>query len=234
MAIQMAYVSSKKLKRTLHVVSSNVEHPAVAKYLDRLKDNGQIKVTLVPVESDGRVSAKSVIDAIKSNTVFVSLMLANNESGAIMPIREVSEHCRKAGILFHTDAAQAAGKISVNLDDLGDPDMVTIVGHKMGAPKGVACLYVRPGCLTDKGRKYHDNGVFFEGGGQEYGRRSGTENVPYCVGLGKAALIAAESYEANREHMESMRLRLLQKITARLGTDKVRVNGPAEHTVCKL
>jgi cysteine desulfurase len=228
MAIYMAYLANRKAKKSCHIVTSNVEHPAVTNYLDRLKEHGQIKVTLVPVQPNGRVLVDEVKKAIRPSTVLVTLMLANNESGAIMPVREIAHHCRKLNILFHTDAAQAAGKISLQLADVGHPDMMTIVGHKMGAAKGVACLYVRPGCLQEHGRVMHNHGIFFEGGGQEMGRRSGTENVPYCVGLGKAALLAAEQLEVNHKHMELMRARLLERLTSQLGADTICVNGPKD------
>jgi len=129
---------------------------------------------------------------------------------------------------MHTDAAQAAGKISCEVADLGYPDMITIVGHKIGAPKGIAALYVRPGCLDEKNRKIdHNHGIMLIGGGQEFGRRGGTENTPYIVGLGHASLRAHEKLPQNAAHMEGMRSRLLLKLTERLGDSRLRVNGPA-------
>ena len=153
-------------------------------------------------------------------------MLANNESGALQPVKEVSEYCRKRGILIATDAAQAVGKVSVTLQDLGDPDMVAIVGHKIGAPKGIACLYVRPGCLGNDDTT-SVSGLLI-GGGQEFGRRGGTENVPYIVGMGVAAVHCAEHLSRNQPHMESMRLRLLTRLQDALGEGNVRVNGPKD------
>jgi cysteine sulfinate desulfinase/cysteine desulfurase-like protein len=118
-------------------------------------------------------------------------MLANNESGALQPVKEVAQACRERGILMHTDAAQAAGKVSIAvLSDLGDADLVSVVGHKLGAPKGIACLYVRPGCLQEQGRKLsHDHGILLIGGGQEFGRRGGTENT-LALGLRPSKRIA--------------------------------------------
>lgn len=161
LAIQLALQSARKEAATgttpPHIVTSNIEHPAVANYLDKLERLGHCRVTYVPVQQTGQVNAQEMIAAIESNdhginTVLVSLMLANNETGALQPVTEVARYCRMKGILFHTDAAQAAGKVSVALQELGDPDMVTLVGHKIGAPKGIACLYVRPGCLSEHGR----------------------------------------------------------------------------------
>lgn len=165
-------------KHPYHVVTTNVEHPAVAQYLDALEQRGEVEVTRIPVNEEGYVTLEHVKQAIrKGETVLVTIMLANNESGALQPVKQVAEYCRKHGILFHTDAAQAVGKVSVALDEtgIGDcVDMVTIVGHKFGAPKGIACLYVRPGCLHE-GLTSSD--YLLIGGGQEGGKRGGTENV---------------------------------------------------------
>jgi len=206
----------------------------------------KIEVTYVPVNNEGIVPLSSILSAIRPNqTILVTLMLANNESGALQPVKEVATECRKRGILFHTDAAQAIGKVSVSLSDEdedgigGGVDMVTIVGHKFGAPKGVAALYVRPGCLNEPGRKTPDtfggSGALLLGGGQEGGQRAGTENVPYIVGMGCAAEILMkkdnqqkEQWRNNARHMEAMRSRLLQILVEGLGRDAVRPNGPKE------
>jgi cysteine desulfurase len=164
--------------------------------------------------------------------ILVTLMLANNETGALQPVAEVSRYCRQHGILFATDAAQAVGKVSVTLADLGDPDMVTIVGHKFGAPKGVACLYVRPGCFSNLGGSAASptpslTGLLV-GGGQESGRRAGTENVPYIVGMGVAAELCSRSLKQNQAHLERMRSLLLSRLQDELGADQVVVHGPSE------
>ena len=202
----------------------------------------QIHVTYVPVNSHGCVSVEDVISAITKETVLVSLMLANNETGALQPVREVAEYCRQHDILFHTDAAQAVGKVSISIEPqvkgeiggIGDCDMVTIVGHKFGSPKGIACLYIRPGCLSVKGRCMPTSWLI--GGNQEYGRRAGTENVPYIVAMGTAAkrLMAQDSsrskprWEINAENMEDMRCRLLKKLKDLLGEDTIREHGPTD------
>ena len=234
-----------------HIVTSNVEHPAIANYLKHLlslddtsqlpqgsvssssSSSSSIEVTFVPVQPDGRVLASDVIAAIKDTTVLVTIMLANNESGALQPVKEISMECRRRGVLFHTDAAQAAGKTSCALSDLGDPDMITIVGHKMGAPKGIAALYVRPGCLEERGRVMPQSskcgGVMLIGGGQEFGRRGGTENTPYIVALGYAAQKAQENLVRNAAHMEALRSRLLKRLQDQLGgKENVRANGPKD------
>lgn len=149
-------------------------------------------------------------------------MLANNESGALQPVREVAVYCRLHGILCFTDAAQAAGKVSVRLPEIGGPDMVTIVGHKLGAPKGIACLYVRPGILDKASPLLH-------GGGQEFGWRGGTENVPYIVGLGVAAARAAAKLRRNQQQLETLRTRLLQRLNNdSLGDGSMVVHGPQD------
>lgn len=194
-----------------HVVTTNVEHPAILEYLKY----HNIETTYVPVPPDGRVRASDVIAAIRvGHTDLVTIQHANNETGALQPIHEIYKYCRQKGVLFHTDAAQAAGKVPLLAADL-----VTVVGHKMGAPKGVACLYVRPGIEWNK--------RLLVGGGQEYGRRAGTENVASIVGFGAAARKAYENLEHNRRHMEAMRTRLLAKLQEGLGKDIVRANGPA-------
>ena len=228
LAIELA-VQSNPHKPKKHVVTCNVEHPAVALYLEHLENIKVIDVTYVPVDKDGRVSAADVIAALTPETILVTVMLANNESGALQPIQEISKECRARNILMHTDAAQAAGKVSCHLQDLGFPDMISVVGHKLGAPKGVAALYVRPGCLQEGGRKIpHKHGILLIGGGQEFGRRGGTENTPYIVGFGHAAAMAEKNLVKNVRHMESMRSRLLLKLKEKLGATRVRANGPSD------
>jgi len=200
-----------------HIVTSNVEHPAVEEYLRALEMTGEIEVTRVPVGNDGTVSATDVVAAIRpeGTTALITLMFANNETGAIQPVREVSimladsanPYRGSSGVLIHTDAAQAVGKVSVSIDDydgggIGPVDMVTIVGHKFGAPKGVAALYVRPGCVDDDsnggrsiGYPYGSSGMVLVGGGQERGKRAGTENVASIAAMGRAAELLMERRE---------------------------------------
>lgn len=227
LAVQLAIQSSGHVVTKKHVVTCNVEHPAIEGYLKHLEAEGTIEVTYVPVQADGRVQANDIIAALQDNTILVTVMLANNESGAMQPIQEIATECRERGILIHTDAAQAAGKASCAVADLGYPDMISIVGHKLGAPKGIAALYVRPGCLDEHGRKMpHSHGVLLIGGGQEFGRRGGTENTPYIVGLGYAAQKAQANLAKNALHMESLRSRLLKNLEDLLGKENVRANGP--------
>jgi cysteine desulfurase len=131
LAIQLAMQSTSFEPK--HIVTTNVEHPAVELYLKHLEKERLVTVTYVPVDTEGRVSSKDVLAALTPNTILVTLMLANNESGALQPVKEVAMECRKRGILMHTDAAQAAGKVSCQIQDLGCPDLISVVGHKLGA-----------------------------------------------------------------------------------------------------
>jgi len=230
LAIQLA-LQSYPAQQKKHIVTTNVEHPAIDVCLRRLMEDGEVDVTFVPVNKEGQVSAEDMISAIRPDTVLVTLMLANNESGAIQPVAQVAKECRKRSILCHTDAAQAVGKMDVSLESLGDVDMITLVGHKIGAPKGVAALYVRPNCCSEGGRNLRDGCVLLLGGGQEGGRRGGTENVPYIAGMGKAADIVTEQWEKNAAHMEAMRERLLSNLREKLGDDMIRPNGPLDPTM---
>lgn len=228
LAIQLA-VQSNKNKKIKHIVTTNVEHPAIAECLRSLESSNRdnVEVTYVPVETNGCVLAENIISAIRKNTVLVTVMLANNESGALQPVAEIAAACRERGILMHTDAAQACGKVNV-AELVGEADMITIVGHKLGAPKGVAALYVRDGCCTCGDRELPSGGILLMGGGQEGGRRGGTENVPYCVGLGKAAQLAVQNLEKNMKKMEALRTRLCQGLREQLPNANIRVNGPIE------
>jgi cysteine desulfurase len=174
--------------RPCHVIISALEHPAVTRVCTMLAEEFGAVVTTVPVrEGHTAVLALDVLDAITPDTVLISLMLANNELGSLQPVAEIGAALRSRApadsrILLHTDAAQAVGKIPVDVNAL-NVDLLTLVGHKMYAPKGVGALFVRRGVALRP---------LFAGGGQEAGRRGGTENVPYIVALGEACRIAAD------------------------------------------
>eukprot|EP00581_Thalassiosira_minuscula_P007943 CAMPEP_0183712250 /NCGR_PEP_ID=MMETSP0737-20130205/7419_1 /TAXON_ID=385413 /ORGANISM="Thalassiosira miniscula, Strain CCMP1093" /LENGTH=447 /DNA_ID=CAMNT_0025940829 /DNA_START=240 /DNA_END=1583 /DNA_ORIENTATION=+ len=258
LAIRLSLLSSQHKadedSGLLHVVSTNIEHPAITQCLNSYTAQGtltpKISVTYVTVNEEGIVSIDDVIEAIRPNTALVSIMTANNEVGSIQPVFEIAKLCRERNVLFHTDAAQAVGKI--DLRGLANPtvgaDMVTVVGHKFGAPKGIAALYIRHNCFNEDGRINPEDGgsVLLMGGGQEGGRRGGTENVPYIVGLGRAADLLLEKrqhpsnptdivdgWEYNSLHMEMMRKRLLGSLMQGLEKDPskstiVRSNGPSD------
>lgn len=177
-----------------------------------------VEVTCLPVDADGLVDPAALAAALTSRTVLVSVMAANNETGAVQPIAELARATRAHGALFHCDAAQAVGKVPVDVDELG-VDLLTVVGHKMYAPKGIAALYVRDGVTLEP---------LVHGGGQERGLRAGTENVALSVALGAAAELAAEEMaEGGHHRVRDLRDRLHAGLSAAL-PGRVRLNGPVE------
>jgi cysteine desulfurase len=200
----------------LHAVTTAVEHPATTQPLDFLRRLG-LAVTVVPVDRTGRVDPDAVRSALHPQTRLVSVMHSNNEVGTLMPVREVAAACRERGVLVHTDCAQSLGKVPVDVRDLG-VDFLTIAGHKLYAPKGVGALFVRDGVRVEP---------LIHGAGHESGRRAGTENVPYIVGLGKAAELARLSLPQAAERLRQLRDRLHQLLKDGLG-DRVVLNGHAE------
>jgi cysteine desulfurase len=165
-----------------HVITSSIEHHAVLHSAERLRDRG-LEVTFLPVSSDCRVDPNEVRRALRPNTRLVSIMMANNETGAIQPVEEIGRIAQEADVWFHTDAVQAVSKIPVDVQAIGC-DLLSLSGHKIHAPQGTGVLYVRRGTKVEP--------LFF-GGTHERQRRAGTENVAGIVGLGKAAEIAAQS-----------------------------------------
>ena len=200
-------------KATPHVVTSSVEHPATAKPLEFLRKLG-VSVTVLGVDGHGLLDPDDVLEAILPNTRLVTIMHSNNETGTLMPIREIAEAARSHGALVHTDCAQSLGKVPVNVNDLG-VDLMTIAGHKLYAPKGIGALYVRKGIELEP---------LIHGAGHEGGRRAGTENTPYIVGLGVAADLCRESFPAVGDRLLSLRERLHAALLAKLG-DRIVLNG---------
>ncbi|MBW2487975.1 MAG: cysteine desulfurase NifS, partial [Deltaproteobacteria bacterium] len=164
-----------------HIVTSRVEHPAIKNLYESLSKKGY-RATFVPVDGMGRLDMDFLYDSLSEDTAVVSLMWGNNETGVVFPIEEISREVKSRGILFHTDAVQAVGKIPINVGDTG-VDMLSLSGHKFHAPKGIGALYIR------KGTKFSP---FMIGGHQESGRRGGTENTAAIIGIGKAAGLASE------------------------------------------
>ncbi|GMH33352.1 hypothetical protein BSKO_01186 [Bryopsis sp. KO-2023] len=204
-----------------HVVTSAVEHPAVLNYLIALKEQGLLTFTAVPVTEQGLVRPQDVIASIDpESTVLVSIMHSNNEVGAIQPLEEITAAVRQATpqALIHCDGAQSLGKVSLNVQSLG-VDMLSIVGHKLGAPKGVAALYIRSGVQLEP---------LLRGGGQEAGSRPGTENVLQVVGLGMACEIARKEATAIYQNMMQTREKLHECLISGLGADSVHLNGPTD------
>lgn len=173
-----------------HVITSAVEHPAVEQPCRRLGEEGW-EISVIPVDKYGQVDPAQLSDALRDDTVLVSIMHANNEVGTIQPVEEIAAVTRPRGILLHTDAAQSVAKIPVSVDDLG-VDLLTLAGHKFYATKGVGALYVRHGTPLQP---------VLVGAGHEAGLRPGTENVPAIAGLGEAARLA---YERNSGHTQQL------------------------------
>jgi cysteine desulfurase len=202
-----------------HIVTSAIEHAAVLEPCRRLEREG-FAVTRVEVGREGVVDAGAVKAALRSETVLVSLMAANNEIGTLQPVAEVGEVCRERGILFHSDAVQALGHVPVDVA-AWRVDLMSLSAHKMCGPKGVGALYVR------KGRPRVRLRAQLEGGGQEKGLRAGTLNVPGVVGFGAAARLAAQALAAGEaERVRALRDRLFLALRARM--DGVELNGAAE------
>ena len=202
--------------RTAHVIISAVEHPATVQPCEFLKGLG-CEVTVIPVDRFGMVDPAAVRRAITPRTRLVSIMHSNNEVGTFNPIREIATVARERDVLMHTDTAQSLGKVPVDVTEL-DVDLLTVAGHKLYAPKGVGALYVRRGVrLTN----------LIHGAGHEGGRRAGTENVPYLVGLGKAAELAAHSLPAAADRLRSVRDRLHNHLSQALG-ERIVLNGHPE------
>ncbi|MCU0835828.1 MAG: cysteine desulfurase [Chromatiaceae bacterium] len=189
--------------RGRHLITSAVEHPAVARPMAQLAAQGW-DLTVLSVDEYGRVSPKDLAGALRDDSVLVSVMHANNEVGTVQPIAELAALAHARGALFHTDAAQSAGKIAIDIDALG-VDLLTIAGHKLYAPKGVGALFVRVG--TPIAPLQH-------GAGHEHGLRPGTENVPHLVALGVAAELARARLPVGMDGLRARRDALHQRLTA--------------------
>ena len=186
-----------------HLVTSAVEHPAVLEVVLAMEMEGLIQLTVVGVDASGRVDPAEVADALRDDTVLVSLMLANNEVGTLQPVREISGLCRDRGVLVHTDAAQAVGKIPVDVEALG-VDLLTVAGHKLYAPKGIGALYIRHGVEIEP---------LIRGAGHERRLRAGTENILEMVGLGAACALVRDEPPDEHSRLESLRDRLRMRLT---------------------
>jgi cysteine desulfurase len=202
-----------------HIITAVTEHKAVLDTCKRLEKYGY-RVTYLPVQKDGLVDLDDLKRAIDDKTILVTIMAANNEIGVVQPIAEIGKLCHERGVIFHTDATQAVGKIPVDVVKQ-NIDLMSISAHKMYGPKGVGALYVRR-----KNPRVQISAII-DGGGHERGMRSGTLNVPGIVGLGKACAIASEEMAQESCKLAGMRNRLRDKIMGRL--DEVYINGSWEH-----
>ncbi|MDD1774677.1 MAG: cysteine desulfurase NifS [Methanobacterium sp.] len=195
-----------------HIITSNIEHPAVDETCKYLENNG-FKVTYLPAGEDGIINTNDLEEAIIDKTILITIMHANNEIGTIQPIKEIGAIAREKKIVFHTDAVQSVGKIPVNVDDL-NVDMLSLSAHKLYGPKGVGALYIKKGVRVEP---------IIHGGGHEKGIRPGTENVAGIVGLGKACQIAEENLYETAQYVASIRDEIIKKVLEQI--EKSYLNG---------
>jgi cysteine desulfurase len=195
-----------------HIITSRVEHKAVLQTCEYLEKLG-FRVTYLPVDAFGVVSAESVAEAVTDETILVSVMFANNEVGTIQPIADIAAACRERGVYFHTDAVQAVGKLPVDVEALGI-DLLSLSAHKFYGPKGVGALYVRKGVRVDP---------LLHGGHQEWGRRAATENVAGIVGASKALQLRLWEMDEEAQRLVTLRERLYEGIIGQI--DHVYLNG---------
>lgn len=196
----------------MHIITSAIEHHAVLHTCAFLEKQGY-SVTYLPVDEYGLVTAEQVAEAIRPDTILVSIMMANNEIGTVEPIAKIAAVCRERKVLFHTDAVQAAGAIKLDVKDLG-VDMLSLSGHKLYGPKGVGVLYLRKGVAITN---------FMDGGAQERGRRAGTENLAGIIGFTKAFELASEELDDCTEKLISIRNKLIKEVLEKI--PHTRLNG---------
>lgn len=202
-------------KKGKHIITTQIEHHAVLHTCEFLEKHGW-DITYLPVDEYGLISLDDLNKAIRPDTVLISVMFANNEIGTIEPIAEIGKIAREHGIYFHTDAVQAAGHVKIDVKEM-NIDMLSISGHKLGAPKGIGVLYVRKGVTISN---------LIHGGGQEKGKRAGTENTAGIVGLGKAIELATEEIDETNSYLTMLRDRVIKGITENI--DFCRLNGHRE------
>lgn len=211
-AIKKIMLNSKKGK---HIITSKIEHHAVLNTCEYLEKLGY-EVTYLDVNNEGLISLDDLENAIREDTVMVSIMFANNEIGVIEPIKEIGEICKKHRVLFHTDAVQALPHIKVDVKELGI-DLMSATAHKMGGPKGIGFLYVSKSVRIEP---------MIHGGSQERGKRAGTTNTPGIIGLSEALKLTYERLEKNEKYMEGLRNHLIDRVLNEI--PYVRLNGSRE------
>ena len=197
-----------------HIITQVTEHPAVLNACRALERLHGFRVTYLPVDGYGRVDPADVEAVIDASTVLITIMHANNETGTLQPLREMAEIAHRHGVLLHSDAAQSVGKIPTSVGELG-VDLLTVAAHKLYAPKGIGALYVRRGLQIEP---------LIYGGGQESGRRAGTENVAYMVALGTACELAREQLSESQVRLRNLRDRLQSRLEQEL-PGRIHLNG---------
>ena len=213
-----ALISTAHWKRAKgnHIITTKIEHHAILHTCKALENEG-FEVTYLGVGPDGRIDLNELEAAITDKTILISIMMVNNEMGAIQPIKEAAAIAKEHGILFHTDAVQAAGNVPIDVSDLG-VDMLSLSSHKSYGPKGIGAMYIRKGVALP---------AFLHGGAQEMRKRAGTENVPYIVGFGKAAELAGEILDEHIEKLTELRDYFIAQVLEKI--PYVDINGGMEH-----
>lgn len=197
-----------------HIITTKIEHHAILHTAEYLEKHG-VEVTYLNVDAEGRISLKELEEAIRPETILISVMFANNEIGTIQPIAEIGAIAKKHGVLFHTDAVQAVGHVPIDVEKM-NIDLLSMSGHKLGAPKGIGAIYIRKGTRVTP--------LIF-GGAQEKKQRAGTENIPGIVGLGKAAELAVAEMEETTKKLTALRDKLIHGILENIPYS--RLNGHA-------
>jgi cysteine desulfurase len=208
-------IAMKNQAKGKHIITSTIEHHAVLHTCEYLEKQG-FEVTYLPVDEYGLISLDDLRNAIRKDTILVTIMFANNEIGTIEPIKEIGEIVKEKGIIFHTDAVQALGNIPVDVKDL-NVDLLSVSAHKIYGPKGIGALFIRKGVPIDN---------LIHGGAQERKKRAGTENTAEIVAFGKAAEMATEQLEENAAHMKKLRDLLIKGVMDNI--PQVRLNGHPE------
>lgn len=213
MAIKgVAYANWRKGK---HIITSKIEHPAILHTCQNLQNHG-FEVTYLNVDKNGFINLDELKNAIRNDTILISIMFANNEIGTIQPIHEIAKISKMYNIIFHTDSVQACGNVPIDVQKMGI-DMLSLSGHKLYAPKGIGALYVRNGIQFEK---------FMDGGHQEKNRRAGTENVPGIIGLGKACELAKNNLNNHMKHLQEIRDYYISQVKERI--PNIKLNGSLE------
>lgn len=207
------YLNKNKGK---HVITTKIEHHAILNTCKTLEENGY-KVTYLNVGKDGIIQLEELVNAITEDTVLISVMFANNEIGSIQPIQKIGEIAKEKGIIFHTDAVQACGNVKIDVKKM-NIDMLSLSGHKIGAPKGIGALYV------NKNIEFKN---LIDGGHQERDKRAGTENVPGMIGLGEACKIAKNNMEKHINQLKVLRNIFVSEIQKQV--PDIKINGSMEH-----
>ncbi len=212
-------VALAKEKKGKHIITSKIEHHAVLHTLESLEKQG-FEVTYLGVDEYGKISLDELKDAIRPDTILITIMTANNEVGTIQPIEKIGAIAKEHGVLFHTDAVQAIGSMEINVRDM-NIDLLSLSAHKFGGPKGVGALFARTNVRP---------AIFMHGGAQERARRAGTENVASIVGLGKAIELATANIAEKTEKIRAMRDRLLKEIPEKI--PYIKLNGHPTDRLC--